>query len=111
MLLLAGHEAEIVEAHYAAVLRGRTRIVVSRETEPLGTAGALVHARDVLHDRFLLLNGDSLFDFNLLDLVARAPGGRVHMALRDGVVGDLAKDHAGVIIANGRKSLIGWSFG
>lgn len=61
---------------------------MSRETEPLGTAGALVHARDLLHDRFLLLNGDSMFDFNLLDLIARAHDGRVHMALRDGVVGD-----------------------
>ncbi|MBR0987227.1 HAD-IIIA family hydrolase [Bradyrhizobium liaoningense] len=88
ILLLAGHKAEIVETHYAAALRGRTRIVVSRETAPLGTGGALVHARDLLHDRFLLLNGDSLFDFNLLDLIARAHDGRVHMALRDGVVGD-----------------------
>ena len=88
ILLLAGHKAENIETHYAAAVRGRTRIVVSRETEPLGTAGALVHARDLLHDRFLLLNGDSLFDFNLLDLIARAHDGRVHMALRDGVVGD-----------------------
>ncbi len=62
--------------------------MVSRETEPLGTGGALVHARALLRDRFLLLNGDSLFDFNLLDLLARAQDGRVHMALRDGVVGD-----------------------
>lgn len=88
ILLLAGHKAEIVETHYAEAVRGRTRILVSRETEPLGTGGALVHARDLLHDRFLLLNGDSLFDFNLLDLIARARDGRVHMALRDGVVGD-----------------------
>ncbi|RTM14888.1 MAG: HAD-IIIA family hydrolase [Bradyrhizobiaceae bacterium] len=88
ILLLAGHKAEIVETHYAAAVRGQTRIVVSRETEPLGTGGALVHARNLLHDRFLLLNGDSLFDFNLLDLIARAHDGRVHMALREGVVGD-----------------------
>ncbi|QOZ08451.1 HAD-IIIA family hydrolase [Bradyrhizobium sp. CCBAU 51765] len=88
ILLLAGHKAEIVETHYAAAARGSTRIIVSREPEPLGTGGALVHARDLLHDRFLLLNGDSLFDFNLLDLIMRAQGGRVHMALRDGVVGD-----------------------
>lgn len=88
ILLLAGHRAEIVETHYATAVRGNTRIVVSRETEPLGTGGALVHARALLHNRFLLLNGDSLFDFNLLDLIARARDGRVHMALRDGVIGD-----------------------
>ena len=86
--MLAWHKADIVERHYAGAARGRAKVLVSRETEPLGTGGALVHARDLLHDRFLLLNGDSLFDFNLLDLIARAQGGRVHMALRDGVVGD-----------------------
>ncbi|MEZ2147556.1 HAD-IIIA family hydrolase [Bradyrhizobium sp. DN5] len=88
ILLLAGHKAEIVETHYAGATKGRSKILVSCETEPLGTGGALVHARDLLHERFLLLNGDSLFDFNLLDLIARAQDGRVHMALRDGVVGD-----------------------
>ena len=88
ILLLAGYKADIVESHYAGTASGRGKILVSRETEPLGTGGALVHARGLLHDRFLLLNGDSLFDFNLLDLIARARGGRVHMALRDGVVGD-----------------------
>lgn len=88
ILLLAGHKAEIVETHYAAATRGRARIVVSRELEPLGTGGALVHARDLLDARFLLLNGDSLFDFNLLDLIARAQRGGVHIALREGVVGD-----------------------
>ncbi|MFK4381606.1 HAD-IIIA family hydrolase [Bradyrhizobium sp. USDA 223] len=88
ILLLAGHKADIVESHYAGAVRGRAKILVARETEPLGTGGALVNARDLLHDRFLLLNGDSLFDFNLLDLIARARNGRIHMALRDGVVGD-----------------------
>lgn len=88
ILLLAGHKAEIVETHYGSATRGRAKILVSREVEPLGTGGALVHARDLLHDRFLLLNGDSLFDFNLLDLVARAHGGGLHMALREDVVGD-----------------------
>ncbi|GLR85472.1 hypothetical protein GCM10007857_21830 [Bradyrhizobium iriomotense] len=88
ILLLAGHKAELVEAHYVGVMRGRARIAVSRETQPLGTAGALIHARDLLHNRFLLLNGDSLFDFNLLDLISLARTGGVHMALRAGVEGD-----------------------
>jgi D-glycero-D-manno-heptose 1,7-bisphosphate phosphatase len=88
ILLLAGHKADVVETHYSRATRGRARIIVSRETEPLGTAGALIHAGDLLRDRFLLLNGDSLFDFNLLDLIARARSGCVHMALRAGVEGD-----------------------
>lgn len=88
ILLLAGHKAEMVETHYAGATVGRAQIVVSRELQPLGTAGALVHAASFLHDRFLLLNGDSFFDFNQLDLIARARPGGVHMALREGVEGD-----------------------
>src|SRR5690349_1401472 len=72
ILLLAGHKADIVETHYAGAQRGQARIIVSRETEPLGTAGALVHAAPLLQDRFMLMNGDSLFDINVLDLAKRA---------------------------------------
>ena len=43
---------------------------------------------DRLQERFLLLNGDSFFDFNVLDLVARANASLVHMALRADVIGD-----------------------
>ncbi len=46
------------------------RIVV--EPEPAGTAGALHYANDLLEEEFFLLNGDSLFDINLMDL-ATAP--------------------------------------
>jgi D-glycero-D-manno-heptose 1,7-bisphosphate phosphatase len=88
ILLLAGHKAETIEARYAGTVRGRTRLTVSLEQAPLGTAGALVHAIDMLQERFLLLNGDSFFDFNVLDLFARAHNSRVQMALRTDVVGD-----------------------
>ena len=68
ILLLAGHKAESIEARYAGTARGRARLKVSLEQAPLGTAGALVHAAPLLQERFLLLNGDSFFDFNILDL-------------------------------------------
>jgi D,D-heptose 1,7-bisphosphate phosphatase len=88
ILLLAGHKAESIEARYAGMVRGRARLAVSLEQAPLGTAGALVYAAGLLQERFLLLNGDSFFDFNILDLVSRANSGLVQMALRADVVGD-----------------------
>jgi len=88
ILLLAGHKADSIEARYAGTVRGRARLKVSLEQAPLGTAGALLHAAGLLQERFLLLNGDSFFDFNILDLVSRANAGLVHMALRADVVGD-----------------------
>jgi D,D-heptose 1,7-bisphosphate phosphatase len=88
ILLLAGHKAESILARYGGTVRGRARLAVSLEQAPLGTAGALVHAAGRLQQRFLLLNGDSFFDFNILDLAARADKSLVHMALRADVVGD-----------------------
>lgn len=88
ILLLAGHQAERVLARYAGAVRGRTRLTIALEREPLGTAGALAHAAGLLQKRFLLLNGASFFDFNLLDLAWRADSGLVHMALRANAVGN-----------------------
>ncbi len=45
---------------------------MSIEPTALGTGGALVHAHEKLNDDFLLLNGDTWFDFNWLDLWASA---------------------------------------
>ncbi len=71
-LLLAGYQAEFVRERYGAgsdfarEIEGTVEVIV--EPSPLGTGGALAHARDHLQEEFLLLNGDSIFDFNYLDL-------------------------------------------
>lgn len=71
-LLLAGYKAGVVEDHYGPgsdfvqTFDANVRVLV--EPEPLGTAGALKIAADYLQDEFLLLNGDSILDFNYLDL-------------------------------------------
>ena len=110
ILLLAGHQAEHILARYAGAVRGRARLTVALEREPLGTAGALAHAANLLQKRFLLLNGASFFDFNLLDLVSRAGSSLVHMALRAEMVGDrsdrvvLDDDRIRAFIAPGRSA-------
>ncbi len=74
-LLLTGHLSERVADAAEAILPtlpGHARIALSREPIRAGTGGALVHARDQLDERFLLMNGDSLFDFNLSNLLADA---------------------------------------
>lgn len=72
ILLLAGFRSDVV-TDYVAGLNARlpegVRVTVSVEPEPLGTGGALGFARAQLDERFLLLNGDTWFDFNWLDLV------------------------------------------
>lgn len=76
IVLLAGYKAEVVAEHFppdgrlARELGVSLRVVV--EPEPLGTGGALLHAKDHLDDHFLMMNGDSFFDVDLCDLVAAA---------------------------------------
>lgn len=71
ILLLAGHKAEMVR-HYARdheiARRLGLKIEVIVEPKLAGTGGALLHAADRLQDCFFLLNGDSWFDANWLDL-------------------------------------------
>ena len=72
IILLAGYRGERVSAYVEAA---RTRLPAGVtldlvvEPAPRGTAGALRFAADRLAQRFLLLNGDSLFDTNWLDLM------------------------------------------
>jgi D-glycero-D-manno-heptose 1,7-bisphosphate phosphatase len=74
-VLLTGHlsaEIERAAADIQASLPVRVAITLSEEPIRAGTGGAVFHARDRLHDRFLLCNGDSLFDTNLSALLADA---------------------------------------
>lgn len=71
ILLLAGHASEVVKRYVfqrRAGLPAGVTLEVVVEDEPLGTGGAVRNALPFLHDRFLLLNGDTWFDFNWLDL-------------------------------------------
>jgi NDP-sugar pyrophosphorylase family protein len=68
VVLLSGYRAAQIETAMARLADQGIRLVHSVEPEPLGTAGALVHAREHLADDFLLLNGDSLFRVDLADL-------------------------------------------
>jgi D-glycero-D-manno-heptose 1,7-bisphosphate phosphatase len=77
ILLLAGFEArQIVDYAAATPLKAQfgLRIEVSVEPNRAGTGGALWYARNRLDDLFLLLNGDSWFDVNLLELAVRCAG-------------------------------------
>ncbi len=85
-VLLAGYRGDMVEAFASSTLEAKLgcRIRVIIEPVPMGTGGALRYAAEVLQAQFLLLNGDSFFDFNLLDLSTRVVDGKVlaRLALR-----------------------------
>jgi NDP-sugar pyrophosphorylase family protein len=74
VLLLAGFAAQrIVDYAATTPLKARLGLEIEVTIEPqrAGTGGAVWYARDRLDDQFFLLNGDSWFDINLLDLAGR----------------------------------------
>lgn len=75
-LLLAGHNAQKV-MDFAETIQKTLNVSVRVVVEPkaAGTAGALLNARSLLEEEFLMMNGDSLFDFNLLDLATQTSPG------------------------------------
>jgi D,D-heptose 1,7-bisphosphate phosphatase len=75
IILLAGFRSDRIESFVSDVRRWLPKdveIEVSVEPSPAGTAGALWHARELLHDRFLMINGDSWFDTNLARFLSTA---------------------------------------
>lgn len=93
-VVLTGHAAPAAEAALraaAAALPRPAPLDFVREDTPRGTGGALREAADLLDARFLLLNGDTLFDCNLARLLRAAAAQPeavfMHMLLRDAPAG------------------------
>jgi len=84
ILLLAGYCGDLVEERYRDKKIHGSTIRVLREPTPLGTAGCLKLAEDMLDPWFLLANGDSFFDMNLRALmVGDETGFDARIALRE----------------------------
>jgi D,D-heptose 1,7-bisphosphate phosphatase len=78
IVLLVGPFARDFAARLGDGVAMGVRLINVPEDPAAGTAGALLHAAQYLAPEFLLLNGDSYFDINLLDLAVQA---RRHDAL------------------------------
>src|SRR5262245_32161511 len=75
VVCLAGYHSAKVREWMRNVRIPGVNLSMVVEPEPWGTAGALIAAKDIIHDEFLLLNGDSIFDINLLDMTTWQPKG------------------------------------
>jgi D,D-heptose 1,7-bisphosphate phosphatase len=69
ILLICGHFADQIFLEFNGINIGVSKIVCIAEPVPMGTGGALKFATEFLDDEFLLLNGDTFFDINYLDLI------------------------------------------
>ncbi|OIR06730.1 D-glycero-alpha-D-manno-heptose 1-phosphate guanylyltransferase [mine drainage metagenome] len=82
--LSVGYRAEAIAAHFGDRYRGAV-LRYARETEPLGTGGAIIHAlRGEGPEPVLVLNGDTFLDIDVRALIRwyQAAPARVAMVLR-----------------------------
>lgn len=82
-VLCLGYKAEHIESFFRAA-RMPHEIVFSRESKPLGTAGALWNAKAMIRsDPFVVLNGDSFCGVDLPEMLVRhsSSGAEVTMAV------------------------------
>jgi D-glycero-D-manno-heptose 1,7-bisphosphate phosphatase len=85
IVLLVGGFVEAFRYYLSDGAALGVKLTLVSEDPPADTAGALIDAAPHLHPHFLLLNGDSFFDFNLLDIFARPTKDNclVRLALRE----------------------------
>jgi NDP-sugar pyrophosphorylase family protein len=109
MIMSTGHLAKQIEETFGDGGRWNADIRYSRESQPLGTAGALKFAESYLEESsdFLVVNGDSFMEIDISEFVRfhRQHGGVVSMAVR--MVPDAAR--YGTVHADASKRIIGFS--
>jgi D-glycero-alpha-D-manno-heptose 1-phosphate guanylyltransferase len=120
IILSVGHRSEVIEEYFGAGKGCGIKITYSRESEPLGTGGAIAAAMRMHEDDwYLVMNGDSYFDLDFESLrnfhelkEARATlaltwmkdtgrYGRVDVNERDEITGFREKQNAGEGCING----------
>lgn len=60
VIIVVGHQGVQIRAHFGDVWKGK-RIFYAEQEELNGTAGALIAAKDILGERFLVMMGDDLY--------------------------------------------------
>ena len=90
VVILTGYLGEQIEDHFADGAALGMRIRYSREPAPLGTGGALRHARHLLADEFLLIYGDSYLpiDYQVVEKRLLETGATAAVVLFEDVDGE-----------------------
>ena len=71
VIIAAGYKNEVISSYFGDGHRWGVNIGYSKETEPLGTGGALKKAASLFKDDdFIAMNGDSFLDLNFSQFIS-----------------------------------------
>jgi NDP-sugar pyrophosphorylase family protein len=69
VIIAVGYLESLIKAYFGDGSKFGVEIIYSREDEPLGTAGPLQLVREKLTGSFILINGDTLTDLDLNEML------------------------------------------
>ncbi len=69
IIICTGYMGDSIQAHLGNGKKCKVSIKYSHEHEPLGTGGALKNAEKLISDSFVLLYGDTAFDFDIRKMI------------------------------------------
>ncbi len=72
IIICAGYKSDVLENFLGENQTGKFKVTISRETKPLGTAGAIKKIQSMIdEDMFFVLNGDVITNIDLARLAER----------------------------------------
>jgi mannose-1-phosphate guanylyltransferase/phosphomannomutase len=69
IIITVQYLANVIQDYFGDGASYGVHITYSVEETPLGTAGSIKHAQDLLQEPFLVISGDALTDINLTDVI------------------------------------------
>lgn len=72
IVLCVSYQKDAIQSYFQGGEKHGVRIQYSIESDPLGTGGAIWHARDKVKGLFLILNGDTYPQFELMEFLDKA---------------------------------------
>jgi glucose-1-phosphate thymidylyltransferase len=87
--LVIGPEHDAIREYYATVSTSRLRITFAIQERPIGTADAVIAAKDFVgHDDFLVVNSDNYYPTSVIAELRRPPAPALPAFSRDGLLRD-----------------------
>jgi NDP-sugar pyrophosphorylase family protein len=111
LVLCVGHLAHHIQDHFGDGRDRGVQVTYAKETELLGTAGAIKSAQSFIDDTFLVLNGDSYLEVDFLGLIEFHRQRQSADSRTIGTIATVAVDDAtsyGKIELNGEARLLGF---
>ncbi len=69
IIILAGYKGDHIYKNYHGKIINKKKIKCIVEKKPLGTGGALLLAKKILTNKFLVINGDTIFNININNII------------------------------------------